>query len=97
MATLPPAGTNERSDSGTTHGDVITTTTTRSMLGTLYQEQLNRRMSDRHERRVNLAGLDLGPIEQFGAICSAYQALKIQVHVNANELVKGNYVILMRF
>ncbi|KAL5473894.1 hypothetical protein EMCRGX_G028458 [Ephydatia muelleri] len=80
-ATLPRAGADERSDSGTPHSDVITT---RSMLGALYQEQLNRRMSDRHERRVNLAGLDLGPIEQFGAVCSAYQALKIQ---NIDEMV----------
>ena len=39
-------------------------------------------MSGRQERRVNLTGLDLTSIEHFGAVCSAYQALKIQVHIN---------------
>ena len=76
-ATIPPTAVtdgaiNTDSDLGTT----------RSVLGTLYQEQLNQRMSGRQERRVNLTGLDLTSIEHFGAVCLAYQALKIQVHIN---------------
>ena len=62
--------------------------TTRSVLGTLYQERLNQRMSGRQERRVNLAEVDLGPVEHFGAVCSAYQALKIQVCMCVHKICR---------
>lgn len=48
-------------------------------LGSNYDDSIHKRMSGRHERRTQYAGINTKATQRFGGLCSPYQALQLLV------------------